>query len=77
MQTGSASAGTGEDPVALVLNIEPNVPVTVSLTSPACTQAPAPVKDGTATYSGTITTVPGGELGGGQLYVGYFRAFLQ
>jgi hypothetical protein len=76
MQSAATSAGSGEDPAALVWNVDPDVPISVVLTSPTCAQAKAPVTDGPVTYEGTVTARPGGELSG-QLYTSFFRAYLE
>jgi hypothetical protein len=75
-QSFEPAAFANEEPAAIVWNVEPNVPVSVKVTSPACTQPDGPVAAGSATFSGQITAKAGGDLAG-QLYLTYVRAHLR
>jgi hypothetical protein len=49
----------GEFPSAVIYNVQPDVPVTVTVTSPNCKQAPFPVVMNGITYEAQVQTEPG------------------
>lgn len=71
------TVGAGEDPAVLVYNVDPNVPLTVTVTSPKCTQAPFPFTDGNATFTGGMKTVPGGDTSGTELASAFVKVFMK
>lgn len=71
------TVGAGEDPAVLIYNVDANVPLTVTVTSPKCTQAPFPFTDGNATYTGAMSTPPGGETSGTELASTFVRVFMK
>lgn len=75
-QSFESAVFANEEPAAVMWNVEPNVPLSVKVTSPACTQGASPVTAGNATYSDKITAKPGGDLAG-QLYLTYVRVHLR
>jgi hypothetical protein len=64
------SAQAGEFPSAAIYNVEPGVPLTVTVTGSSCSQAPFPVTQEGVEYTGGITTQPG-------QVTGFARVFLQ
>lgn len=60
--TSQLSVSAQEEPSALLYNVEPNVALTLTLTSPTCTQVAFPVTESTVTYTGAIKTAPGDQF---------------
>jgi hypothetical protein len=64
------SAQAGQFPSAAIYNVEPGVPLTVTVSGSSCSQAPFPVTQEGVEYTGGITTQPG-------QVTGFARVFLQ
>lgn len=67
--TTTTSVVAGQAPSAVIYNINPGVALTLSVTSPTCTQAPYPITQGALTYTGAMKVEAGTAVSAAKIFL--------